>query len=102
MIIPLKYELAFYKKGEMVYISHLDLMTLFRRAVRRTDVPFHITKGFTPRVKISLPNALKLGLESENEVVSLWLDQRMAVDDLMNAINDELPGGVQITGVKEG
>ncbi|MBU0683508.1 MAG: TIGR03936 family radical SAM-associated protein [Candidatus Omnitrophica bacterium] len=91
-----KYDFTFEKKGKMVYISHLDVMMLFRRAVRRAAVPFVLTKGFSPRVKISIPKALKLGVESSNEEMSLWLNDEMARDEVMRLINMELPKEIKI------
>ncbi|GAG09244.1 unnamed protein product, partial [marine sediment metagenome] len=72
----IRYNATFEKKGSMVYISHLDLMTLFRRAIRRANLPFVLTKGFTPRVKISMPKALKVGSESTSEEMSFWLEEK--------------------------
>ncbi len=67
-----KYKAKFSKMGDMKYISHLDLMTLFRRTMRRVELPYVITKGFTPRVKLSIPQALKLGVESSEEEVTFF------------------------------
>ncbi|MFH1799012.1 MAG: TIGR03936 family radical SAM-associated protein [Candidatus Omnitrophota bacterium] len=97
----IKYDAVFEKKGDMVYISHLDLMTLFRRAIRRSGLPFVITGGFTPRVKISIPKALKLGRESENESANLWLSEIKPVDEIRDAVNREMPEGIRITEVAE-
>jgi len=73
VINVMTYEATFTKDLDMVYISHLDLMTLFRRAIRRTGLSFELTKGFTPRVKISMPQALKLGKKSLRELMSFSL-----------------------------
>ena len=92
----IKYDVVFKKIGDMVYISHLDLMLMFRRAIRRSGMPFVLTKGFSPRVKISIPKALKLGVSSETEVMSLWLIREVDRDAVIKAINSELPEGVQL------
>ncbi len=97
--IYFKYRVFFEKKGLMVYISHLDLMTLIRRAIRRAALPFVLTKGFTPRVRISMPRALKLGVESGNEEMVLWLGSRMIASDIGRLLNSTLPEGVRITEV---
>jgi len=86
----------------MVYISHLDLMTLFRRSIRRASLSFVLTAGFTPRVKISIPKALKLGRESDNEEMGLWLTEEKPARDVMKSINHELPEGVRITEIRVG
>ena len=98
----IRYNAHFCKKDRMVYISHLNLMTLFRRAIRRAGLPFVLTKGFTPRIKISMPKALKMGQESENEEFSFWLSKEMDPDSLARAINSELPEGVSISKIEKG
>lgn len=104
MTTKIRYYTKFSKKGDMVFISHLDLMMLFRRAMRRADLPFVLTDGFTPRVKISMPKALKLGVESENEELSLWLKEEIEPDHILKAMNKVMPEGVRILEVhkKEG
>ena len=83
----------------MVYISHLDLMTLFRRAIRRAELPFVLTKGFTPRVKISMPMALKLGKASDNEEMALWLQEERSPQTILSAVNNELPEDVKLLNI---
>lgn len=82
-----------------MYISHLDLMTLFRRAIRRAGLPFFLTGGFSPRVKISMPKALKLGVESEKEELSLWLTRDVPEAEVTDSINRCLPDGVRILDI---
>jgi radical SAM-linked protein len=95
-----RYDTVFSKKGDMVFISHLDLMNLFRRAMRRADLPIVLTGGFTPRVKISMPKALGLGKESDSEEMSLWLAQDMEPAAVMDAMNSQMPEGVRILEVR--
>jgi len=100
--IAVKYDVRFHKKGDMVYISHLDLMTLFRRAIRRADLPFVLTGGFTPRIKISMPKALGLGKESETEDMQFRLREEKEPSELMVLLNRELPEGIGITEIRRG
>lgn len=95
-----RYDAIFSKKGDMVFISHLDLMTLFKRAMRRAGLPFVLTEGFTQRVKISFPKALKLGVESEREEMSLFLTEEKTPASVMEAMNKELPEGVRILEIR--
>ena len=97
--MSIKYNTIFCKKGNMVYISHLDLMTVLRRAIRRAELPFVLTGGFTPRVKISIPEALKLGTESEKEHLSIWFEEEVDPGKIMKDINSELPEGIKILEV---
>lgn len=85
----------------MRYISHLDLMRLFHRALRRAGLPVVITKGFSPRIKMSLTKALKLGVESESEEVLFYLSEKLAPQKFIDAINAKLPDGVKVASAGE-
>ena len=49
------------KQGEMALVSHLDLMRLFDRVVRRASLPIAFTGGFHPTPRIVLASALPSG-----------------------------------------
>ncbi|MFC1590211.1 TIGR03936 family radical SAM-associated protein [Candidatus Omnitrophota bacterium] len=97
----MKRTVRFSKSGEMRYISHLDLVRLFHRASRRAGIPVTITKGFSPRLKISIERALKLGVESLEERAAFYLDERMDPGPFKDRLNANLPEGVRITDVEE-
>ena len=81
----------------MRFVSHLDLVRLFQRALRRADLPVTITKGFTPRLKVSITRALKLGLESHTEEAIVSLDRAIDTQDFIKLLNGALPEGVRVT-----
>ena len=91
---------VFSKKNAMRYISHLDLMRLFSRALRRADLPVKITKGFSPHLKISINRALKLGVESEYEEARVNLSRWMRVQDFKIKFQEQLPEGIEVKDVK--
>ncbi len=85
----------------MRFVSHLDLVRLFQRASRRAGVPVTITKGFSPRLKISITRALKLGLESVSEEVIFGLDKDVVPEEFVLRMNDKLPEGVKFLRAEE-
>ncbi len=93
-----KINFTFTKTGTMRFISHLDLMRLFMRALRRAELPIKMTEGFSPHPKISLKRALKLGLESENEEATFTLREAINHEDFENRLNNQLPEGIRIRG----
>lgn len=95
-----KLRVVFSKKGDLRFISHLDLIRLFQRASRRAGLPVLITKGFTPRLKISVTRALKLGLESDAEEAVFSMDRDIEPGSFIEKINSKLPEGVQVTGAE--
>jgi len=94
-----KISFTFTKKKEMIYISHLDLMRLFMRALRRAGIPVKITEGFNPHPKISIKRALKLGVESENEEASVVIKNLMRKDDFKERLQRQFPEGIEIKSV---
>jgi radical SAM-linked protein len=96
-----KFKVIFSKTGDMRFISHLDLMRLFQRAARRAELPVTITKGFSPRIKMSIMKALKLGVESKGEEATFYLDKRLAPEAFTDTINAKLPDGVKVLNTEE-
>ncbi|MDD5437120.1 MAG: TIGR03936 family radical SAM-associated protein [Candidatus Omnitrophica bacterium] len=90
----------FQKTADMRFISHLDLVRLFQRALRRAGFPVTITKGFSPRLKVSITRALKLGVESESEEAVISLDKPVDAENFMALLNKQLPAGIKVTGAQ--
>jgi len=92
----MKLETVFCKKGQLKYISHLDIVRLFQRAVRRAGLPVTISQGFTPHYKIGFSNALKLGVESEGEIAVFAIDNWMDPAEFKIRLNEKLPEGIKV------
>lgn len=88
--------IVFTKTGLSRYISHLDLLRLFGRALRRAGIPFEISKGFSKHPLISIKRALKLGLESENEEAKFILSKEMPAEEFKERLQEQLPEGIVI------
>lgn len=84
----------------MKYISHLDLMRLFMRALRRAEIPIKMTEGFNPHPKLSIKRALKLGLESEHEEATVVLKEQIIPEEFKEKLQGQLPQGIEIKSVQ--
>lgn len=93
-------KVTFSKKGDMRFVSHLDLMRAFQRASRRAGLPVAITQGFSPHLKISISRALKLGVESSQEEAIFYMAKQIQPENFIKSINEKLPDGVMITSAK--
>ena len=80
----------------MKYISHLDLMRLFMRAMRRAELPLKMTEGFNPHPKFSIKRALKLGLESDKEEATVALKELVKPEEFKERLQKQLPEGIYI------
>jgi len=95
-----KVNFVFTKSGFMRYISHLDLMRLFMRALRRAELPMKMSEGFNPHPKLSIKRALKLGLESEHEEASIIFRESIEPQDFRERLQKQLPEGIFIKYVE--
>ena len=53
------------------YISHLDLLRTFTRAIHRAGLPVRYSQGFNPHQLITFSLPLALGTTSETEFVDI-------------------------------
>lgn len=84
------------KTGRMIFLSHLELITLFTRAIKRAGVPVKFSQGFHPHPKFSFATALSVGVESAAEYLDIEIDADFGAERLMAALNNVLPQGIAI------
>ncbi len=91
-----------FAKGEPIkYISHLDLMRVWERVLRRAQVPLAYSEGFNPRPKISIAAPLPVGFTGRGEVMDIVLSRRISPYNLINRLKPHLPPGLEILSVEE-
>ncbi|MCT7985129.1 TIGR03960 family B12-binding radical SAM protein [Laspinema sp. A4] len=88
------------KMGDMALVSHLDLLRVFDRAVRRADLPISFTGGYHPGPRISPANALTLGYTSESEIVDFELTELMDPEEFRDRLTAQLPADLPIYRVE--
>ncbi len=89
--------MLFEKRGDAVWISHLDLMRVFQRAFRRAGLMLKHSQGFTPRAIVSIALPLSVGVESGCELLDFELEgETPTVSELTRLVNEALPAGVRV------
>ena len=92
--------ILFEKKGNAVWISHLDLMRLFQRAFKRAGLPLTHTQGFNPRPSVSIALPLSVGVESNCELLDFELEgDKVANRIVRGKLNDYLVPGIRVIKV---
>ena len=92
--------LLFEKVGRSVWISHLDLMRLFQRAFKRSDLKLKHTQGFNPRPSVSIALPLSVGVESECELLDFDLEGESVTNpEICRRLNESLVDGVRVKSV---
>ncbi len=94
-----KVRIYFSKTGRAKYISHLDLMRTFMRAIKRSGVKIKYTEGFNPHPHIVFGNPLSLGYESVAELCEVKLIKDVDLNDVKDALNAQMPEGLEIRDV---
>ena len=95
--------LLFEKKGNAIWISHLDLMRVFQRAFKRAGLPLTHTQGFNPRPSVSIALPLSVGIESSCELLDFDLDgEPIPEEEIKRRLNEKLVEGVRVLDVYTG
>jgi radical SAM family uncharacterized protein/radical SAM-linked protein len=91
----------FGKLGDMALVSHLDLVRLYDRAVRRASLPIAYTGGYHPMPRIMIANALPLGATSQGEIVDFELTRQVDVEEFKERLASQLPSDIPLYRVEE-
>ena len=89
--------LLFEKRGDAVYLSHLDLMRVFQRAFKRAGILLWHSQGFSPRAYVSIALPLPVGMESRCEILDFEIeDGSVELSGLPARLNAVLPAGIRV------
>jgi len=92
---------AEYRVGpDLKFLANLDMMHLMERALRRARIPYLLTEGFNPHIRLSMGTILPVGLWGEKEYFDLEMDN-MPGEDFMIRMNDVLPPNMRIRQCQE-
>jgi radical SAM-linked protein len=93
--------LRFSRGEQLKYISHLDLMRLWERTLRRADVLMAYSEGFSPHPRISLAVPLPIGVTSEAELMDLVVRKTVSPYFFLQNTKPQLPPGVEILEIQQ-
>ncbi|MBN1849951.1 MAG: TIGR03960 family B12-binding radical SAM protein [Deltaproteobacteria bacterium] len=96
-----KYRLTFSKTGITKYLSHLELYQVFMRAIKRAGLSPVFSRGYHPMPKISFLSALPVGTESLHETVDVEIYDTRSIQEVKDAINNQLPLGLYIHHIED-
>lgn len=94
-----KRRLKFSKTGMGKYISHLDLLRTFTRAIHRANLPVRYSQGFNPHQLITFSLPLPIGVTSETEFVDIDFEESATNSEIMEKLNLNLPPDIKILSV---
>lgn len=94
------------KQGRLALLSHLEIARALERAVRRADLPFAVSQGFSPHMKIAFGSALPVGVGSTCEIFDLQMTRYVAPEKALAALQaasvpDLMPHGCRYIGPRD-
>jgi radical SAM-linked protein len=95
----LRLRIRFCRGEEVKFISHLDIMRLWQRALIRAGIPLAYSEGFNPHPRMSLAVPLALGVTSEAELMDIVLAKWVSPHAFAETLSRQLPPGIAISQV---
>jgi radical SAM family uncharacterized protein/radical SAM-linked protein len=93
---PVRIRVEFSKTGKMRYLSHLELMNVFQRAIRRAEFPIDFSRGFHPAPKISFGPPLGVGIAGAHEYFDMEVFPPFDLVINRSKLNSTLPEGISV------
>lgn len=89
-------------RGEgLKYITHLDLMRFWERALRRAELPVAYSEGFSPHAQLSLAAPLPVGTTSDAELMDVFMEEPVTPRRFTADASKQLPEAMSIRSVEE-
>ena len=93
---------TFTKKGQEIFIGHLDMLRLLERAARRAALPVSTSLSpYSSRLRISTAMPLPLGASSQAELLEIILVEPRDPKEVAKGLERALPEGMRIKSVEE-
>ncbi len=90
----------FTKTTPLDLISHLDLVRLLERSLRRSELPVSYSEGFHPLPRLQIALALPLGIEAFGEWLEIDFFQQLEAEYVKNKLQINLPDGLKLIQAK--
>lgn len=82
--------------SDLRFLSNLDMMNLMARALRRAQIPFALSEGFNPHIRLSMGTVLPVGLWGKREYFDLELEREMGASNFIENMNQALPQAMRV------
>lgn len=86
--------------GVAKFFSHLETMRAWERCFRRADFPLALTRGYSPRPRLSLAPPLPVGYESVSEYLDIYLSSYLGRSEGKERLVNQLPNGFELVEMR--
>lgn len=95
-----KHILKFAKSENVKYVSHLDMVRLFGRAMRRAGLEISFSQGFNPHPIMNFAHPLGVGISSECELIEIGVEGDITSAEILEKLAPAMPDGFELLGAK--
>jgi radical SAM family uncharacterized protein/radical SAM-linked protein len=96
-----RYQAFYAKNGPARFISHNDLLNVLQRSFKRAGVDVVYSEGFHPKMQMSFPPALPLGMRGNEESLEFKSRYELGEREFVSAVNRHAPEGIRFLGLKK-
>lgn len=86
-----KLRVRYGKLGRLKYLGHLEVIHTIEQIVRRARLPYAVTQGFSPHMRIAFTSALPVGTSSACEYFDVVLTELVAAPDALQRLQAAAP-----------
>lgn len=91
------YRISYSKEDAARFMSHLDLVRTFERALRRAGLPVSLSQGFNPHSRLAFGFPLPVGVAGKEEYADINLDREVSPARILLSLNSAMPRGLKVT-----
>ena len=95
-----KHILEFTKNEEVKYVSHLDIIRMFGRALRRAGLDISFSKGFNPHPIMNFAHPMGVGISSECELIKIGIEGDISEEEFLKRLSSCMPEGFELKNAK--
>lgn len=95
-----KHIIEFSKADSVKYVSHLDLVRMFGRAMRRAGLEISFSQGFNPHPIMNFAHPLGVGISSECELIEIGFEGDITSAEILKRLSEKMPEGFKLQNAK--
>ena len=88
--------LYYAKTQALRYTGNLDVHKIWERTLRRARLPLAYSQGFHPQPRINQACPLPLGMLSRAEIIDIWLDPDLPLEQVTDRLSRSIQPGIEI------
>lgn len=86
----------YFAGSNLRFLSNLDMKRMMERSLRRSNLPYALSGGFNPQIKLSMGTVLPVGVWGECEYFDIELQEDITPQAFIDIMNQVLPADLVI------